>query len=65
MQKGDIILTVNGTSLWSLSHTDAVSVLKANTNSKTIALKVVEGDRGLDGSTRYAPSWLTWLTLPT
>ncbi|XP_038052904.1 ligand of Numb protein X 2-like [Patiria miniata] len=64
LKKGDIILTVNGTSLWNLSHTDAVSVLKANANSKAIVLKVLEGDRALDGSTRYSPSWLTWLTLP-
>ena len=63
-QKGDIILTVNGTSLWNMSHTDAVNNLKANANSKAITLKVLEGDRALDGSTRYSPSWLTWLTLP-
>ncbi|XP_071796027.1 ligand of Numb protein X 2-like [Asterias amurensis] len=64
LKKGDIILTVNGTSLWNMSHTDAVNNLKANANSKAITLKVLEGDRALDGSTRYSPSWLTWLTLP-
>ncbi|PIK39880.1 putative proton-coupled folate transporter [Apostichopus japonicus] len=62
---GDIILSVSGTDLTDLRHTDAVKVLKASASAKSISFRIIEADEneGVTG-VRYAPSWLTWLALP-
>lgn len=62
---GDIILSVNGTDLTDLRHTDAVKVLKASANAKSLSFRIIEADENeSEGAARYAPSWLTWLALP-
>ena len=65
MQKGDILLSVNGTSLLDLPHTEAVRVLKESANARSLTLRVIEGDLDPDNEMHgYIPSWLTWLSLP-
>ncbi|XP_071476622.1 ligand of Numb protein X 2-like [Diadema antillarum] len=65
LKKGDILLSVNGTSLLDLPHTEAVKVLKESANARSLTLRVIEGDSDPDNETHgYIPSWLTWLSLP-
>ncbi|XP_063957331.1 ligand of Numb protein X 2-like [Lytechinus pictus] len=65
LKKGDILLSVNGTSLLDLPHTEAVKVLKESANARSLTLSVIEGDTDPDNETHgYIPSWLTWLSLP-
>ncbi|KAE8584249.1 hypothetical protein XENTR_v10020879 [Xenopus tropicalis] len=79
IRKGDVLLSINGTDLTSLSYSDAISALKTNAASHTVVLKALEvtvGER-LDepvehaaGVTRepggiWSPLWVYWLALPS
>ncbi|XP_077978358.1 ligand of Numb protein X 2-like [Glandiceps talaboti] len=66
LKRGDVMLSINGTSLVKLTHAEAVGVLKASAGSRTISLKVIEaqGHELMDNSITFTPSWITWLTMP-
>ncbi|XP_070566843.1 ligand of Numb protein X 2-like [Ptychodera flava] len=64
--RGDVLLTINGTSLVKLTHADAVAILKACAGSRTITLEVLEaqGHELIEHFPNFTPSWITWLTMP-
>lgn len=62
--KGDILLSVNGTSLMGLTHTQAVATLKATVENTHVSLGVLEGPETSLGSYNFIPSWLYWQKLP-
>ena len=64
LQRGDVLLQINGRSLLDLTHTDAVGVLKASAEGRTVTLKVLEGPESCDGVSNFTPSWKFWLAMP-
>ncbi|XP_033265223.1 ligand of Numb protein X 2 isoform X3 [Orcinus orca] len=80
IKRGDILLNINGIDLTSLSHSEAVAMLKASATSPTVALKalevqvVEEATHGPDEQpstvseneydASWSPSWVMWLGLP-
>lgn len=64
IKKGDILLSINGVSLLGLSHSEAVSQVKSNTESKVVTLKVIEAPETSNGPTNFVPTWLFWQSLP-
>nr|XP_022322951.1 ligand of Numb protein X 2-like isoform X3 [Crassostrea virginica] len=65
VKKGDILLAINGKSLLGLTHNQAVSLVKLNTEAKVISLRVIEGSETSYGQTNFSPSWLFWQKLPS
>nr|XP_030738475.1 ligand of Numb protein X 2 isoform X2 [Globicephala melas] len=81
IKRGDILLNINGIDLTSLSHSEAVAMLKASATSPTVALKalevqvVEEATHGPDEQpstvseneydASWSPSWVMWLGLPS
>ncbi|KAF6119510.1 ligand of numb-protein X 2 [Phyllostomus discolor] len=81
IKRGDILLNINGIDLTSLSHSEAVAMLKASAASPTVALKalevqvVEEATQAADEppstfseneyDASWSPSWVMWLGLPS
>ncbi|XP_053528806.1 ligand of Numb protein X 2 [Artibeus jamaicensis] len=81
IKRGDILLNINGIDLTSLSHSEAVAMLKASAASPTVALKalevqvVEEATQATDEQpstfseneydASWSPSWVMWLGLPS
>ena len=64
LQKGDILLSVNGRSLVGLTHAQAVSALKSTAELPGVTLSVLEGPETCRGPAKFIPSWIYWQTLP-
>ncbi|WAR01512.1 LNX2-like protein [Mya arenaria] len=64
VQRGDVLLAVNGANLLGLSHPEAVARIKANTRSNVVTLRIVEAPEACNGSGNFVPSWLFWQQLP-
>lgn len=64
IQKGDILLSINGNSLIGLNHPEAVAQVKANAGSKVVTLKIIEAPETCSNQVNFAPSWLYWQQLP-
>ncbi|XP_036914780.1 ligand of Numb protein X 2 [Sturnira hondurensis] len=81
IKRGDVLLNINGIDLTSLSHSEAVAMLKASAASPTVALKalevqvVEEATQATDEppstfseneyDASWSPSWVMWLGLPS
>lgn len=65
VKKGDILLSINGKSLLGLTHNQAVSLVKQNTEAKVICLKVIEGSETSYGQGNFTPTWLFWQKVPS
>ncbi|CAB4058306.1 LNX1_2 [Lepeophtheirus salmonis] len=64
MKKGDILLTVNETSLYGLTHSQAVSTLKATINLSQVSLGILDGPETSFGASNFIPSWMYWQKMP-
>lgn len=64
LQKGDILLSINGKSLLGLTHNQAVSLVKQNTEANVICLKIIEGSETSYGQGNFTPTWLFWQKVP-
>ncbi len=64
MQKGDILLSVNGTSLCGLTHSQAVATLKATINLDQVVLGIMDGPETSFGASNFVPSWMYWQKIP-
>ncbi|KAF4533511.1 hypothetical protein B566_EDAN000996 [Ephemera danica] len=62
--KGDLLLSVNGTSLLGLTHAQAVATLKATVENPVVSLGLLEGPETSLGAHNFIPSWLYWQKLP-
>ncbi|KAK3541500.1 hypothetical protein QTP86_027247 [Hemibagrus guttatus] len=79
IKRGDVLLSINGQDLTSLSHSDAVGTLKSSAASCSVQLRALEvsmvdepgQDEGLlphhesDYDASWSPSWVMWLGLPS
>ena len=57
LQKGDLLLSVDGTSLCGLTHSQAVATLKATINLDQVVLGVMDGPETSFGASNFVPSW--------
>ena len=64
LQKGDVLLSVNGQSLLGLTHSVAVGLLKATAELAGVTLSLLEGPETSFGPCNFVPSWLYWQKLP-
>lgn len=64
LKKGDVIISVNGTSLLGITHNEAVSILKAIMASTSITLGIIEGPEITLGQDPFFPTWIFWHKLP-
>lgn len=81
IKRGDVLLSINGSDLTCLSHSEAVATLKASANSSIVILKALEvqtveeqeqsTEELLSSNTEneldasWSPSWIMWLGLPS
>ncbi|KAG8553811.1 hypothetical protein GDO81_003555 [Engystomops pustulosus] len=79
IKKGDVLLSINGVDLTSLSYMDAVAALKSNAASHTVVLKTLElpvterhgepTEGGVevtrDPGGIWSPLWVYWFSLPS
>ncbi|GCC27901.1 hypothetical protein chiPu_0006327 [Chiloscyllium punctatum] len=78
IKKGNVLLSINGVDLTQLSYNEAVSVLKLNTASSAVLLKVLDlpntemaptseelMEAGKESDYDWSPLWVTWLGLPS
>ena len=64
MQKGDLPLSVDDTPLCGLTHSQAVSCLKATIHQDSVVLGVMDGPETSYGASNFVPSWMYWQKLP-
>ncbi|XP_069046054.1 ligand of Numb protein X 2a [Lepisosteus oculatus] len=81
IKRGDVLLSINGMDLTSLSHSEAVATLKASAASSSVLLRALEvqtiEEQGQaaeetlpaahdnDYDASWSPSWVMWLGLPS
>ncbi|KAM9172457.1 ligand of Numb protein X 2 isoform 2-T4 [Pangshura tecta] len=81
IKRGDVLLNINGIDLTSLSHSEAVAMLKASAASSVVALKTLEVQiveeqnqtneeqpstiSENEYDASWSPSWVMWLGLPS
>ncbi|XP_036378548.1 ligand of Numb protein X 2a [Megalops cyprinoides] len=77
IKRGDVLLSINGQDLTSLSHSEAVGTLKASAASSSVQLRALEVSTveepghdtpppaHSDHDASWSPSWLMWLGLPS
>jgi len=64
LKKGDILLSVDDTSLCRLTHSQAVATLKATINHGQVVLGIMDGPETSYGASNFIPSWMYWQKLP-
>lgn len=64
LQRGDILLSVNGAKILGLSHNDAVKILKSKAGHKKVELKLLDTTETAEGSDNFLPTWMYWFELP-
>lgn len=64
LKKGDVLLSVNGTSLLGISHSEAVAALKAAASAVSLTLGIIEGPETCTGPEIFTPTWMYWHKLP-
>ncbi|XP_060078546.1 E3 ubiquitin-protein ligase LNX-like [Ylistrum balloti] len=64
IKKGDILLSINGSSLLGLTHNEAVSLVKMNTDNKVVCLKIINGPETSHNQGNFTPTWLFWQQMP-
>ena len=60
LQKGDILLTVNGVSLLNKSHTEAIQLIKSAMGSPSVRLELIQGEGSKDPG-GLSPDWEKWI----
>ena len=59
-----MLLSVDDTSLCGLTHSQAVTTLKATINNDQVILGVMDGPETSFGASNFIPSWMYWQKLP-
>ena len=57
-------MSVDDTSLCGLTHSQAVTTLKATINNDQVILGVMDGPETSFGASNFIPSWMYWQKLP-
>ncbi|CAH8478600.1 unnamed protein product [Schistosoma turkestanicum] len=65
VQRGDILLEINGVGLVGLTHHEAVEVLRRISSMQThVQLRLITAPETSEGPENFMPSWTYWLRLP-
>ena len=65
LQRGDILLQVNGESLVGRSHLEAVQIMKQCSKHSTVELSVLHVLPDISNyMPAFTPTWKYWITLP-
>ena len=59
-----MLLSVDDTGLCGLTHSQAVTTLKATINNDHVILGVMDGPETSFGASNFIPSWMYWQKLP-
>nr|CFW94234.1 Eka-INAD3 protein [Euperipatoides kanangrensis] len=66
INKGDLLLSVNGRSLLGLTHQEAVATLKeVAAESTLVSLKIIENPELYTDPSVFNPIWTYWLSIPS
>lgn len=60
LQKGDIILSINGVSLLGKSHAEAIQVIKSAVPLSVVRIELIQGEETVENG-GLSPDWCKWL----
>ncbi|CAL1533723.1 unnamed protein product [Lymnaea stagnalis] len=64
LKKGDVLISINSTSLLSLTHLESVKQIRQNSEVKVLTLRVIDSRETTQGDHNFTPSWIYWLQMP-
>lgn len=64
LKKGDVLLSINSCNLLNMTHNESVKLIRQNSGSKTLTLRIIESKETSQGDKNFSPSWIYWLQLP-
>ena len=60
LQKGDLLLNINGVSLLNKTHSEAIHLIKSVMSSSSVRLDLIQGE-GSRESGGLSPDWEKWV----
>ena len=63
-QVGDLLMSVNSTSLLGLSHKESIRAIRQNSDTSVVTLRICECLELSQGTHNFVPSWIYWLQTP-
>ncbi|CAG5115068.1 unnamed protein product [Candidula unifasciata] len=64
LKRGDVLLSINGSSLLNLSHAESVRLIRQRSDVKVLTLRVIDSREITQGNHNFTPSWIYWLQMP-
>lgn len=61
IQRGDIIVSINGIQLMEKTHLEAVETIKGLTSASLIKMELIQGDDVYTSEGGLSPDWVYWL----
>ncbi len=58
VQRGDILLSINGTGLSARPHAEVIQAIKSMTSASTVRLELIQGEETESG---LSPDWPYWM----
>uniref|UniRef100_A0A0B7A5U4 RING-type E3 ubiquitin transferase n=1 Tax=Arion vulgaris TaxID=1028688 RepID=A0A0B7A5U4_9EUPU len=63
LKKGDLLVSINGTSLLNITHSETVRIIRQNSGVKVLTLRVIDS-REITQGDNFQPTWVYWLQMP-
>ena len=60
LQKGDLLLNINGVSLLNKTHSEAIHLIKSVMSSSSVRLDLIQGEESRE-SGGLSPDWEKWV----
>ncbi|KAH9519138.1 E3 ubiquitin-protein ligase LNX [Bulinus truncatus] len=64
LKKGDVLVSINSTSLLNLTHLESVKQIRQSSEVKVLTLRVIDCRETSQGDHNFTPSWIYWLQMP-
>ncbi|XP_059172082.1 E3 ubiquitin-protein ligase LNX-like [Physella acuta] len=64
LKKGDVLVSINNTSLLNMTHLESVKQIRASSEVKVLTLRVIDSRETTQGDHNFTPSWIYWLQMP-
>ena len=61
LQRGDIIMSINGTSLTNKTHNEAVEIMKSLSTTNIVRLELIQGEELFEEEGGVSPDWKIWM----